>query len=265
MLLAVDVGNTHTVAGLFAGARASEHGDADGGLVADWRFRTQPDATADELAVTFTGLLALAGRGRGDVASLVVSSVVPAQTEGYRRLAQRYLGGPALVVGPGTRTGMPIRSDNPHEVGADRIVNGIAAYERYRGPCIVVDMGTATTYDAISADGAYVGGAIAPGLGISIDALVAHAARLASVDLVVPARAIGTNTVTSMQSGAMFGAIAQVEGMIARFRAELAHDGPVPAIATGGQATAIAAHVDGLDDFDPLLTLRGLQLVASRR
>lgn len=255
MLLAVDVGNTHTVAGLFAGDELADH----------WRLKSDADATGDELAVTFGQLLALDGRALPEVTQVVVSSVVPGLSQAYREFALRYAGGDAVVVGPGTRTGMRIASDNPHEVGADRIVNAVAAYERFGRSCIVIDMGTATTFDAVSDDGAYLGGAIAPGLGISIAALVRHAALLASVDLVVPERAIGTNTVSSMQSGALLGAISQLEGMLRRFRAELPQGDDVPAVATGGQAGLLAPHVHGLDEFDPLLTLRGLQIVASRQ
>ena len=259
MLLAVDIGNTHTVAGLFAaGATIAEP------PIADWRVQTDVEATRDEVAASLTQMLSLYGATLADVNAAIVSSVVPAQAESYREFARHYLHVDATLVGPGIRTGMPIRSDNPHEVGADRIVNAIAAFERYASACIVVDMGTATTFDAVSADGAYLGGAIAPGLGISIAALVSHAARLASVELEVPERAIGTNTVTSMQSGAILGAISQVEGMLSRFRREMPV-GHVPAIATGGLSTMIAGHVEGLDDVDPLLTLRGLQLVAARQ
>lgn len=266
MLLGVDIGNTHTVVGLF-GPDA-----APGSLpAADWRMRTAPDQTSDELAAAYAQQLALHGGSMSGVTIVIVSSVVPALTDRYRRFVARHIGCEALVVGPGLATGMRIRSDNPHEVGADRIVNAVAAWERYRGACIVVDMGTATTVDAISSEGAYLGGAIAPGLGISIDALVSHAARLASVELAVPARAIGTNTVASMQSGAVLGAIAQLEGMLARFRRELVEidegleaGAPVPAIGTGGITALIGRHVAGLDDVDPQLTLRGLHLIAHR-
>lgn len=258
MLLAVDIGNTHTVAGLF-----EPGSDMSAQPLAHWRTRTEDHATADEVAARCEQLLNLRGLGLPDIGTLVVSSVVPALSVAFREFSRSYLDHEALLVGPGTRTGIRIAIDNPHEVGADRIVNAVAAYDRYARGCIVVDMGTATTFDAIGDDGAYLGGAIAPGLGISVDALVRHAARLASVELAVPPRAIGTNTVASMQSGAILGTIAQVEGMLARFRAELAGR-DVPAIATGGLATMLGGHVEGLDDVDPLLTLRGLRIVARR-
>lgn len=263
MLLAVDIGNTHTVIGLFSPG----DGEPSQEPVASWRTRTVPDLTEDELAAQCAQMLELQGRGLKDVDASIVSSVVPAQAEAWRQFGARYLRAAPLVVGPGIRTGMPVRVDNPHEVGADRIVNAVAAYERYRTWCIVIDMGTATTLDAISGDGAYLGGAIAPGLGISVEALVQHAARLASVELQVPRRAIGTSTVTSMQSGALLGCVAQLEGLLARFRAELRADhgvDVVPAVATGGLASLVATHVAGLDDYDPELTLRGLAIVAAR-
>jgi type III pantothenate kinase len=260
MLLAVDIGNTHTVVGLFPGGDGLEP-------AASWRTRTVRDFTEDELAAQCAQMLELHDTGLREVDACIVSSVVPAQAEAWRQLGRRYLRTTPLIVGPGVRTGMPIRVDNPHEVGADRIVNGVAAYERYGSACIVIDMGTATTLDAISADGAYLGGAIAPGLGVSVDALVRQAARLASVELLVPPHAIGTSTVTSMQSGAVLGCVAQLEGLLQRFRVELAqeHDGHVPAIATGGLATLVAKHVHGLDHHDPDLTLRGLAIVAARQ
>lgn len=264
MLLAVDIGNTHTVAGLFDDG-VTEDGTIATEPMASWRVRTEVHATADEVAAMCEQLLGLRGLGLPDVAMLVVSSVVPSLSSSYREFALRYLDRDAQLVGPGMRTGMRIEIDNPHEVGADRIVNAVAAYERYHGACIVVDLGTATTFDAVAADGAYLGGAIAPGLGTSVEALVAHAARLASVELAVPERAIGTNTIASMQSGAVLGTIAQVEGMLARFRDELVTDTHVPAIATGGLSSMLEGHVRGLDDVDPLLTLRGLRLLASRQ
>lgn len=258
MLLAVDIGNTHIVAGLYPPSASAADDPA-----AHWRMRTERDATADEVAAAYDQLLGLRGLGLPDVTRFVLSSVVPSLTHAHRAFTQQYLGEEPLVVGPGVRTGMRVRTDSPHEVGADRVVNAIAAFDRYRRSCIVIDMGTATTLDAVGDDGSYLGGAIAPGLGISIDALVAHAARLSTVDLRVPERAIGTNTTASMQSGALLGTVAQLEGMLSRFRAELGDDS-TPAIATGGIATTIASHVAGLNDVDPLLTLRGLLLVVQR-
>lgn len=262
MLLAVDVGNTHTVAGVFA---ADAPAGADPST--SWRSRTQRAQTEDELAGQCAQMLALHGLALADLDRCIVSSVVPAQAQAWRLFGERHLDGRLLVVGPGMRTGMQIRVDNPHEVGADRIVNAVAAFHRYRSACVVIDMGTATTLDAISPEGDYLGGAIAPGLGISVEALVRHAARLASVELLVPERAIGTSTVASMQSGAVLGTVAQLEGLVRRFREELAADGvpaPVPVVATGGLAPLVAAHAQGVDDVDPHLTLRGLQLVSLR-
>lgn len=267
MLLVVDVGNTHTVAGLYDQASLPA---AD--PTARWRWRTQRDATVDELAVTIAQLLELEGNRAGDVARMAVSSVVPTLTGAWRELGTRLLGERgALIVGPGLRTGIRIATSEPHEVGADRIVNAVAAWERYARPCIVVDLGTATTFDVIAADATYIGGAIAPGIATSVAALVERAARLSSVDLYLPDRAIGRDTASSMRSGTMLGAVAQLEGMLARLRGELvaehgvASDAHVPAIATGGFASQLLGHVEGLDDVDADLTLRGLQLLALHR
>lgn len=253
MLLAIDVGNTHTVAGLYDGVELLSH----------WRIKTVAASTDDEIATCYTQLLTLGGYEPRLVDQVVVSSVVPALSHAYGSFAERYLQCSALVVGSTTDTGVELRTETPAEVGADRIVNVAAAWQRYRRCCIVIDLGTATTFDAVSSDGAFLGGAIAPGLGTSFEALVARAAQLAAVELVVPARAIGTNTVTNVQSGTVFGVICLLEGMIRRFRGEL--DVPdAPAIATGGFSARLEGYVDGLDAVDPLLTLRGLQIVAAR-
>jgi len=267
MLLAVDIGNTHTVAGLFAidSVPASDPSHR-------WRWRTSRDATSDELAATVAQVLALDGLAFEDVERIVISSVVPTLTTAWRALGSR-LGQerPALVVGPGLRTGLRIATKEPHEVGSDRIVNAVAAWERYATACIVADLGTATTLDVVDGDGTYIGGAIGPGLAISVEALVARAARLATVELHVPERAIGRDTADAVRSGTMLGAIAQLEGLAARVRAELieyhgvAADAHVPMIATGGWASVLGQHVTGLDAVDPDLTLRGLQLVALHR
>lgn len=266
MLLVVDVGNTHTVAGLYEPDAAPA---AD--PIARWRWRTSRDATADELAADVAQLLALDGRSLGAVDRVVVSSVVPQLTAAWRSVERRLSGGRVLVVGPGMRTGIRIGTSEPHEVGADRIVNAVAAWERYARPCIVIDLGTATTFDVVADGPTYVGGAIAPGIGVSVAALVDRAARLSSVDLHVPDAAIGRDTAGSMRSGTMLGAVAMLEGMLARLRAEVvrehgvAPDSHVPAIATGGFAVTLHSHVAGLDDVDPDLTLRGLQLLALHR
>lgn len=264
MLLVVDVGNTHTVAGLYP-ADAAPAAAPD----ARWRWRTSRDATADELAATIAQLLALDGRALESVDRVAVSSVVPQLTAAWRSVERRLVGR-VLVVGPGLRTGLRIGTSEPHEVGADRIVNAVAAWERYGCPCIVIDLGTATTFDVVTAGPTYVGGAIAPGIGVSVAALVDRAARLSSVDLYVPDSAIGRDTADSMRSGTMLGAVAMLEGMLARLRAELVGQGVedgahVPAIATGGFASMLHPHVEGLDDVDPDLTLRGLQLLAQHR
>ncbi|MCB0878755.1 MAG: type III pantothenate kinase [Thermoleophilia bacterium] len=267
MLLVVDVGNTHTVAGIY---------DEDSAPAVDpsarWRWQTHRSATADELAVTIAGMLELDGHALADITRVAVSSVVPQLTATWRSVAERHLQDRRLlVVGPGLRTGFRLAVDEPHEVGADRIVNAVAAWERYAGPCIVVDLGTATTFDVIADGPTYVGGAIAPGIGVSVRALVDRAARLSSVDLHVPLSPIGRDTADSVRSGTMLGAVAMLDGMLARLRDALVAehgcgtDVHVPAIATGGFATTLHDHVVGLDAADPDLTLRGLQLLALHR
>ncbi|MCW2927769.1 MAG: type pantothenate kinase [Thermoleophilia bacterium] len=267
MLLVVDVGNTHTVAGIYP-----LDSPAASDPTARWRWQTQRAATSDEVAAMIGQMLALDASSLDDVQRLAISSVVPGLTTAWRDLGARLLGERgALVVGPGLRTGLRISTSEPHEVGADRIVNAVAAWHRYEGPCIVVDLGTATTYDVIVDPATYIGGAIAPGIAVSVGALVDRAARLASVDLHMPDTAIGRDTASSMRSGVMLGAVAQLEGMLARIRAELvaehgvSDDHLVPAIATGGFSTMLHGHVTGLDDVDVDLTLRGLQLLALHR
>ena len=267
MLLVVDVGNTDTVAGLY---QLDSPPGSD--PFAHWRWQTQRRATCDELAVFVSQLLLLEQLDIATVSRLAIASVVPSVTGAWRELGSRIVGARGtLVVGPGLRTGIKIATNEPHEVGADRIVNAVAAWERYAAPCIVVDLGTATTFDVIAADATYVGGAIAPGIATSVAALVERAARLSSVDLHLPERAIGRDTASSLRSGTMLGAVAQLEGMLVRLRAELVADHGavggvhVPAIATGGLAGQLEGHVVGLDDVDPDLTLRGLQLLALHR
>jgi type III pantothenate kinase len=252
VLLAVDVGNTEMVLGVFRGAELARH----------WRVSTRPERTADELAQLLGALLAQDGMGfdRG-ITGVVVGSVVPGVTSALRQMCERYLAYEPLVVGPGTKTGISILTDNPREVGADRIVNALAAYGRYGGPCIVVDFGTATTFDAVSAAGEYVGGAIAPGIQASGEALFTHAARIPQVELAAPKAVIGRNTVESVQSGLVFGTAAQVDGMIQRIGKEL---GPATVVATGGLADVVVPHCDTIDHHDPWLTLEGLRLVYER-
>jgi len=252
VLLAIDVGNTQTVIGLFA----------DEDLIAHWRISTNAALTADELRVKVSGLLALSGQSWGSVGDVILASVVPRLTEAWEDVARVAAGHEVMVVGPGLKTGMPIRYDNPHEVGADRIVNGVAAFERLGGPVIVVDFGTATTLDVIDADGAYLGGAIAPGLETSAEALFSKAARLSKVDLEPPAAVIGTNTRMSVQAGLLFGEASKVDGLVRRTWAELGVEAPV--IATGGLAERMAALCETISDADIDLTLRGLLLIHQR-
>ncbi len=249
MLLAIDVGNTQTVAGIF-------HGDE---LLHQWRTSTVRTATLDELAGQHDAMLRLRGSSLADVDDMVVSSVVPTLTAGYRDLAGRYLDQPALVIGPGVRTGMPIAIDNPHEVGADRIVNSVAAFRRYGGPCIVVDFGTATNFDCVSQAGEYLGGAIAPGIEVSVEALTGRAARLLKVEYIAPDAVIGKSTVAALQSGIMYGTVGMVDGLCARLKSELGGDAVV--VATGGLSELIVPLSDQIDEHAPTLTLDGLRLI----
>jgi type III pantothenate kinase len=248
-LLAIDVGNTHTTAAVYQGEE----------LLHDWRISTVRSATTDELAAQHEGILNLRGGSVTALDGMVVASVVPSLTAGYRHLAELYLDRPALVIGPGVRTGMPIDIDNPHELGADRIANAVAAHHRHGGPCVVVDFGTATNFDVVSAEGSYIGGAIAPGVEVSAAALTDRAARLVKVDLVAPARVIGRSTVECLQSGIVFGTVAMVDGMVARIREEVG--APATVVATGGLAGLICQFSAQIDEHEPLLTLEGLRLV----
>lgn len=252
MILAVDVGNTQTVLGLFEGEQLHGH----------WRVATDATLTADELRVKIGGLLALDGLGWSDIERLVLSSVVPTLTGHYDEMALRATGVSPMVVGPGLKTGMPIRYDNPHEVGADRIVNGVAAYDAYGGPVIVVDFGTATTLDVIDGSGAYLGGAIAPGVETSAEALFSRAARLAKVDLEPPTKVIGTNTRESVQAGLMLGEAAMVDGLTRRAWSELGVECTV--VATGGLAERMAPLCETIQHVEPDLTLRGLMIIYGR-
>lgn len=253
MLLAVDVGNTEIVMGVF---RSSD-------LEWTWRLSTQPERTADELAVLFAGLLEQRRLAfDSQITAVVVSSVVPAVTQALRDMTARYFSFPPLVVGPGTKTGLPILTDNPREVGADRVVNALAAVARYGGPCVVVDFGTATTYDAISARGELLGTVIAPGLQVSGAGLFSATARLPRVELVAPRHTIGKNTVEALQSGIVLGTAAEVDGLVERIKGEIGGDAKV--IATGGLATVVIPHCRAIDEHDPWLTLEGLRLVFER-
>ena len=252
MLLAVDVGNTQTVFGVFDGESLVEH----------WRVATEAERTGDEIGALVAGLLELRELDFEDVAGVSLSSTVPPLVRAYSEFAERYAEAPLLVVGPGTKTGVPVRSDDPREVGPDRIVNAVAAKERHGAPCIVVDFGTATNFDVVSAAGEYVGGVLAPGIEISMEALFARAARLVKVDFVPPPTVIGKTTVQSLQSGLVHGFAGQVDGIVTRIRAELGDH--APAVATGGLAELIAPHSQTIDRVDPLLTLEGLRIVWDR-
>jgi type III pantothenate kinase len=244
VLLAVDVGNTQTVFGLFDDSTLAEH----------WRVATEASRTGDELG-------ALIGRfvDLSRIDGICLSSTVPALIREYEVFAERWAKAPLLVMGPGVRTGIPLRYDDPREVGPDRIANAVAAKERYGAPCIVVDFGTSTNFDVVSPDGEYVGGVLAPGIETSMEALFQRAARLVKVDFVDPPSAIGRTTQTALQSGLVFGFAGQVDGIVTAIRKELGVDARV--VATGGLADLIAPHSGTIETIDPLLTLEGLRLV----
>jgi len=249
MLLTVDVGNTNTVLGVFRGEE----------LIANWRLTTAREQTVDEYGVLTRNLFALAGMDRNDITGVIISSVVPPVNWTLGEMSRVYLGRKALFVEMGVKTGMAVLVDNPAEVGADRIVNGVAAFHLYGGPCIVVDFGTAITFDAISAKGEYLGGVIAPGLGIAAEALFARAAKLPRVEIKDPGKVIGTNTVTHMQAGLYYGAVDMVDGMLARMKKELGENAKV--VATGGQARLVGKGSKYIEHTDEFLTLTGLRLI----
>jgi type III pantothenate kinase len=260
MLLTIDVGNTHTVLGLFDGEDIVEH----------WRISTDARRTADELAVLLQGLMGmhpLLGEELGDgIDGIAICSTVPSVLHELREVTRRYYGDiPSVLVEPGVKTGVPVLTDNPKEVGADRVINSLAGMHLYGGPCIVVDFGTATTFDAVTARGEYAGGAIAPGIEISVDALGARGAQLRKIELTRPRSVIGKNTVEAMQSGILYGFAGQVDGVVTRMAAELADDPEeVTVIATGGLAPLVLGEASVIDVHEPWLTLIGLRLVYER-
>lgn len=260
MLLTIDVGNTHTVLGLFDGEDIVEH----------WRISTDARRTADELAVLLQGLMGmhpLLGDELGDgIDGISICSTVPSVLHELREVTRRYYGDiPSILVEPGVKTGVPVLTDNPKEVGADRVINALAGIHLYGGPCIVVDFGTATTFDAVSVRGEYVGGAIAPGIEISVDALGARGAQLRKIELTRPRSVIGKSTVEAMQSGILYGFAGQVDGVVKRMATELADDpDEVTVIATGGLAPLVLGESSVIDAHEPWLTLVGLRLVYER-
>jgi type III pantothenate kinase len=252
MLLALDVGNTNTVVGVFE----------DKTLKAHWRLSTRRAGTSDEYGIFVKSLFDFAGLDFRAITAVILSTVVPTVQGPLEEMSRQFFGVEPMVVGPGIKSGMPILYEAPREVGADRIVNAVAAFELYGGPCIVVDFGTATTFDAISSRGEYLGGAICPGIGISAEALFQRAAKLPRVDITRPKAVIGRNTVSSMQSGLYYGYLGLVEGLVARMREELG--GTPKVIATGGLAGLLLAGSSVVDHLDPLLTLTGLRMLYER-
>jgi type III pantothenate kinase len=253
MLLAVDVGNTQTHIGAFDGED----------LRRNWRLGTVPSATADELAATISHLLALDELSFASLDGAIVSTVVPQLGPEYEALTERHMGKPCLLVGPSLKTGMPILVDNPHELGADRLVNAVAAHAKVDGACVAVDFGTSTNFDVVSAAGEFAGGVLAPGIEISMDALFARAARLPKIPFVAPERVISQTTTAALQSGLVYGFAGQVDAIVDRIREELGAPDAV-VVATGGLADLIAPHTRTITAVDPQLTLHGLRLVWER-
>ena len=273
MLLTIDVGNTQTLVGLFGDDPDPDEGMVDPpkpsgrceeGLLDHWRIHTNGRRTSDEYALQVQEFLGFHGFSfDDDVDGIAISSVVPSVTAALREMTEKYFGFRPVVIEAGVKTGMPILTENPREVGADRIANAVAAIDLYGGPIIVIDFGTATTYDAVSAKGEYLGGVIAPGVEISLDALYTRAAALRRVELVEPRNIIGRTTIESIQSGAVFGFAGQVDGICSRMAQQL-EGGPVTVVATGGLAELIARYTSSIQHLEPWLTLHGLRLVFDR-
>lgn len=261
MLLAVDIGNTETTIGVFDPEVGGETLDDE--LVQTWRIATQPSRTGDELALLIQSFLRLGRLPRdADLSGVAVSSVVPRATLAMREMVPDYFDVEPLIIEPGVKTGMPIKIDNPKEVGADRICNAVAAYERFGNACVAIDLGTGTTFDAVSVAGEYLGGAIAPGLAIAANALVSQTAQLRLVEFTRPARLIGKGTAEAIQSGLVIGYSCLIEGMLDLFRKELGAD--TRSVLTGGLAEVMAPNLQGVDEVDPWLVLKGLRIIYDR-
>jgi len=252
MLCVADIGNTHTVLGLFDGEK----------LQKKWRLRTDPERTTDEWGLTLKNLFELAGRDMQEASDMAIASVVPQAVHSLSRASIRYFGVEPLVIGPGVKTGLAIRYESPREVGADRVVNAVAAYTLVQKSCIVVDFGTATTFDCISSKGEYLGGVISPGIGTALDALVTRAAKLPRVEIAKPRNVVGRNTVESIQSGILYGYVSLVDGLVERLTKEMGED--VAILATGGLAGVIASESATIEKVDQNLTLEGLRLIFER-
>ena len=252
MLLVIDVGNTNIVLGVYKDTELLDH----------WRISTDRQRTTDEYGVLIRELFYLNDLRADDINAIIISSVVPPVVPTLERMCQRYFGLSPLLIGPGVKTGMDIRYDNPREVGADRIVNAVAAYEKYGGPVIIVDFGTATTFCAVDAKGVYLGGSICPGIGISTEALVQRTAKLPRIELKRTDSVICRNTIESMQAGVFYGFVGQVEGIVSRMRREL--DMSARVVATCGLAVVIAPATKTIDVVDPMLTLEGLRIIYER-